>query len=300
MACLSQLNEAAPPGLQFVGGAGGLVFGEIETELCTGRFALHGGHVCGFQPRGAEPLLFMSNEAVFQEGKAIRGGIPVCFPWFGSKKDEQNELVAGAPAHGLVRTKTWELATATASDTGVTIGMQTIEDGWRISNRITFGRSLICDFTVENRGSESRECEIALHTYFQIGDVTRVLIDGLGTLPYLDQLTGESHKPENSPSHAPIRFTEETDRIYHGVASEISLSDEASKREILVKSRGSQSTVVWNPWIAKSKRMADFGDDEYKEMCCIETANIRPNQLVIQPNASANIWLEIEQSNQSC
>jgi glucose-6-phosphate 1-epimerase len=271
---------AIPDRLGFALHPSGLIVGHAACQQGQGSFFLHGAHITHFQPaRAAHPLLFMSEESVFANDKAIRGGIPICFPWFGRSANP------GEPAHGWARLANWQVARSDATDDSVTVVMETFQSPFHLRYFIRFGSDLTAEFTATNRSDRELTCEVALHTYFAIGDIDAVSVHGaLEGLPYLDQLTGQMHPA----AHQAIRFTEETDRVYQGVAQTILLVDDAWKRTIEITSEGSRSTVVWNPWIAKSQRMADFGDEEYRSMVCIETANVKDRRIVLGPNSSSS------------
>lgn len=262
----------------------GLVQGCIATDKCKGVFFLLGAHVSEFQPIGQKPVLFMSSQTFFQEGKPIRGGVPICFPWFGAHPSDP-----AAPAHGWVRTDLWRLSNAILEDGKLTLRFEYRLDPFDLIYVVQFGDELSLDLQIINGGGKVETCEVALHTYFAVADVNRLLVTGLETFPFLDKLTALSNLNEGNP----IRFQKETDRIYHGTVPEISIIDQVLQRRIVLSPRGSHSTVVWNPWIEKSKRMPDFGDDEYQRMCCVETANIAPNQIPLSPGQSTSIGVDI-------
>ncbi len=263
----------------------GLVVGRIESDLCTGRVFLQGAHIAEFQPFHSEhPVLFLSSQSLFAREKAIRGGVPICFPWFGA-----HPMDAGQPAHGLARIRNWELLETRIESGDIVLRMGLDLPPFAIRYSVRFGKSLRYCFEVTNRSSSQQTFELALHTYLRLGDVHRAVVMGLEQVPFLDQLTGQVH----SARGIPIRFTEETDRIYQGAAKMIVVEDPVYRRRVMLQSSDSQSTIVWNPWIAKSKRMADFGDDEYLTMCCIETANVRENRIEIGPEANHSTMVEV-------
>lgn len=262
----------------------GLVRGIVSTQRCRASFFLLGGHVAEYCPAGQEPVLFLSEAAHYEEGKAIRGGVPICFPWFGGNKNDPN-----SPSHGLVRTELWEVSASSCHDDTVEVTLNFATESLALEYRLSFGSSLELEMTVSNRSETEQRYELALHTYFSVGDIERVAIQGLEAQPFLDQLT----ETTESPAGGPIQFSEETDRIYWGEADQIRLVDESNQRTMLVEPSGSQATVVWNPWIAKSKRMPDFGDHEYPKMCCIETAKITPNDVALEPNGSSTTSVRI-------
>ena len=290
---LQELNQRFARGeeLKFNMHPSGLVQGTVNTDKCSGSFFLLGGHVAEFQPRSqSQPILFMSDEAVFEVGKPIRGGIPICFPWFGPHKADAN-----APAHGLVRTAVWEVLESqlTASGVLVTLGYQSTP--FRLSLTVVFGETLDVMLNVQNEAMIAQSCEVALHTYFQLADARRATIVGLEQNEFRDQLTGQIHPAAGTG----IQFTEETDRVYLGSVPVVTIEDEANARSMKIMPRNSHSTVVWNPWVAKSQRMSDFGDQEFERMCCVETANVAPRNWVIAAGQSQSVGFEISTSNAS-
>ena len=256
-----------------------LLSGLVKTRLCEAQFYMHGAHIVRFQPAGQRDLLFVSRDAVYDGGKAIRGGIPICFPWFGPHKTD-----ASAPSHGLVRTRCWKIKTTKMIGEAVEVVLHTQVDDLDASFRMLFDDALHVELSVVNRAPEAVSYETALHSYFSVSDIRQVEVLGLEGVTFLDQLTGA----QQSESH-PIRFTAETDRIYRPSAHCVTLRDPGWEREILVEKSNSQSTVVWNPWIDKAARTADFGDDEWPLMCCIETANILPHGTTLGSGEAGSI-----------
>ncbi|MFO0939491.1 MAG: D-hexose-6-phosphate mutarotase [Pirellulales bacterium] len=275
--------------LRFAKHSSGLVHGLVNTPICTGSFFLLGAHLAEFQNKyqdghQAHPVLFMSREAIFEVGKPIRGGVPICFPWFGPKASDST-----APAHGLVRTELWQVARTECDSEVVVVELTKSIAGFRLNYQMRFGQQLGMSLTITNQSYQAQQCEVALHTYFTISDVSNVSIWGLETIPFFDKISQRSE----SASGEPIAFTSETDRVYSGSVPVIELHDTGLARTIVLRPQNSASTVVWNPWIEKSKRLADFGDDEYLRMCCIETANVGQQQLSLQPAESNTIAVEI-------
>lgn len=271
--------------LQFVEHSSGLIQGNVSTARCRGQFYLHGAHVTQFHPTGAAPLLFLSERSEMREDKPIRGGVPICFPWFGPHPSDTT-----AAAHGLVRTRRWQLQATSIEADGVVrvemgLDLGLAAEHWRLTYTIVWGTALELNLAIENLADESRECEVALHTYLSLANVHAASVSGLEQQSHLDKLTGVT-RPASGQA---IRFTQETDRIYHGRVPEVLVDDPGQHRQIRLLPRNSQSTVVWNPWIAKSQRMSDFGDDEYLRMCCVETANVGSDRMRIPPHTSASI-----------
>lgn len=290
MTDLEELNElfALEECLTFEMHPSGLTLGRVSLPECRAEFTLHGAHVLSYQPANRDrSILFVSDQAIFERGKPIRGGIPICFPWFGS-----NAKDASLPAHGWARTSEWELIETARSSNQVIVRMALSQDEIQVTVELVFGAELSVDVAVINNRDVPLSFEIALHTYFQIHSIDNVEINGLEMVPFVDQLKNITHPGDNLA----IRFSEETDRIYQGIVEQITLVEKGANSRVRVVPRGSQSTVVWNPWIEKSKRMADFGDDEYQRMCCVETANVRANKIVLAPRDSHTTGVSLHAS----
>jgi glucose-6-phosphate 1-epimerase len=276
---LRDLNARfALPGLRFESGKGGLVRIVVQSPLATGELYLQGAHVTEWTPTGHQPVLWMSAASQFEIGKPIRGGVPLCFPWFGP-----NAAQPSAPAHGFARLREWQIAsTCTKDDGAIEVHLQSTIEPFRLAYQVEFGAALKTTLATQLLPNEtSSACfEDALHTYFSVSDVRSIAIAGLEKDGYIDKLDGSRTKPATSHS---IEFHGETDRVYVNSIADCVLTDAGWARTICVSKIGSKSTVVWNPWIDKSKRMADFGDDEWPSMVCIETANIGCNRIELQP-----------------
>lgn len=269
------------PGLHFEAGQGGLTKAVVATPVASGEIYLHGAHVTSWQPAGHEPVLWMSRSSLFQPGKPIRGGVPICFPWFGPHASDPS-----APAHGFARTALWDVTEArTTAEGGISLTLQTRIDSFSVRFTVAFGSVLQMTLTTEPVPGISTDLrfEDALHTYFSVSDVRKVSITGLEQTRYIDKVDGATEKPATG---AAIEFTGETDRVYLNTDAECHLQDPGRNRTIAISKSGSQSTVVWNPWIAKSARMPDFGDHEWPEMVCIETANVGSNAIELALNTS--------------
>jgi D-hexose-6-phosphate mutarotase len=273
-----------PPGVRLGAGEGGLPRVDVATPACAAQVYLHGAHVAAWQPaHAAAPVLWMSGRSAFAAGKPIRGGVPVCFPWFGP-----HPSAAGAPAHGFARLMDWTLAAATVSDEGVTLVFALGVDpqasaAWpwraRVEHRITAGASLAMQLTVSSLDERPFAFEEALHTYLSVGDIERTSVAGLELAEYLDKTAGSVRRRRED---APIRFTGETDRVYLDTEAACTVRD-ARRRRISIAKSGSASTIVWNPWVAKARAMPDFGDDEWRHMVCVETANVGASAVRLEP-----------------
>jgi glucose-6-phosphate 1-epimerase len=256
---------------------------EVDNEYAKASIALHGAHVMEFQPRGADPVLWLSRDAVYSEGKAIRGGIPICWPWFG--RHPGGEL----PAHGFVRNRFWQMESSEQLDNGATRLVMSIGDDdksrsmwdyrFRLRLTIVVGNELSLSLEMENLGSSSFTITGALHSYFNVADVSKVDVLGLEGVEYIDQLLG--HKAIQA---GPVRFDGELDRIYYPARANEIVRDYQLKRDILLKKMGSFSTIVWNPWVAKAGLMTNFEQGGYRNMVCVETANAADDIVQLLPN----------------
>ena len=279
---LKELNKQfSIPGLVFEEGCGGLLRAIVSTPDAHGELFLQGAHVSSWYPVGHQPVLWLSQKSNFEKGKPIRGGVPICFPWFGPKA-----LDSTAPAHGTARLVDWQvIATELKKDGAIEISLKALIAPFVLSYRVEFGQVLKMTLKTELPANATlrQSFEDALHTYFAISDIRTVSIAGLENAAFVDKVDRALLKPASGTS---IKFAGETDRVYVDTLSDCLLTDEGWKRIIRVAKLGSVSTVVWNPWIDKSKRMADFGDDEWPEMVCIETANVASGKIELSPGES--------------
>ncbi|MCA9137741.1 MAG: D-hexose-6-phosphate mutarotase [Planctomycetales bacterium] len=286
---INDLNDRFAIGgvARFEAGQGGLIRLSIATDQATAAVYPHGAHVTHFQSSGDEPLLWMSEKSHFKTGQPIRGGVPVIFPWFGPRQDDPD-----APAHGLVRTAEWSVTEVDRLDDGtVRVSLGISLDSFNIVYRVSVGRRLGLEMIVDNLSDTSASFEQALHTYLTVGDVRQIRVVGLEGATYIDKVDGMARKQQSA---APIRFAGETDSVYLDTEAIVRVEDPVLARTIVVQKSGSLSTVVWNPWTAKASRMADFGDDEWPGMVCIETANVADNSIDLAPGDSATMTATLE------
>lgn len=269
------------PGLSFEQNHNGLVSVVIQSAACTGELFFQGAHVSSWRPFGHEPVLWLSQKSNYEKGKPIRGGVPICFPWFGP-----NASNTTLPAHGFARLQEWQLVGAQQKNSGaMELSLETTIDPFRLSFQVEFGNELKMTLKtlLPQNAMSSQSYEDALHTYFSVSDVRTISIRGLEPASFIDKVDDAQLKPATD---SPIRIESETDRVYLDTQSDCVLEDTQWKRAIRVAKLGSASTVVWNPWIDKSKRMADFGDAEWPGMVCIETANIGDSRIRLSPGES--------------
>jgi glucose-6-phosphate 1-epimerase len=267
------------PGVaQIAAGQGGLAKIRITTGAASAEIYLHGAQVTSWQPSGAAEVLFVSQQSRWEEGRAIRGGIPICFPWFRGKAGNPQ-----APAHGVVRTRGWQLDSVAQEDDRVTATLSTASDErsrqwwpheFRIEHRITVGAELKLELVVTNTGAgenaEAMRFEEALHTYFAVGEVASVRVTGLDEVAYLDNMEANREKMQ----HGDVRYRQATDSAYLNTARAVELIDPGLRRRIRTAKENSLTTVVWNPWKEGAAALADLGDAEWQQMACVEASNI--------------------------
>lgn len=277
-------NFAIKDKLHFVEGAGGLLIAEVTTQYGAATIALQGAHVMTFTPAGEQPLIWLSKFAKFGRGKSIRGGVPVCWPWFGPHVSDPK-----LPGHGYARTVDWRLIQVQSlSDDRVRLEFELEESSatraqWphptSVRNIITVGRALEVELVTTNAGNTPVTIGDAFHTYFTVGDVRQVSIHGLEGCDFLDKVDGGQRKTQSGP----VTIGQEVDRIYLNTGNSCEIRDSSMHRRIKISSSGSRSTVVWNPWIEKANKMGDFGPDGYLGMLCVETANAAEDVVQLAP-----------------
>ncbi len=238
----------------------------VKNRHCEGLVSPYGAHVLSYIPEGGREVLMVSRSSRFEAGQPIRGGVPVCWPWFGD---------AAEPMHGIARRQYWTFAgAATAADGGDTLSFTLeIDRPQRLAARfeVSFGAVLTMRLWSINRGDRDFVLSEALHTYFAVGDIARITVYGLEHTSWIDTV-GDAFRSMPGESGA-LTFAGETDRIYASIAK-VAIDDPVLKRRIIVSKHGSAETVVWNPWQDKAARMADFGDEEYHTMLCVEAGNM--------------------------
>ena len=257
----------------------------METDRCRARLTPYGGQVCEWTPAGQSPVLFMSPRAVFAAGTPIRGGVPICFPWFGPHPTDPTK-----PAHGFARTRTWQVAGVardTAGDVRVVLRLAADADTralwsapFAVSLTLALGASLEMTADVENVGDDAIVYELALHTYLAVGDVEAVRIRGLEGARFVDKVDGGKDKlagPE------PLAIAGETDRVFLDTTTTCVVDDPVLARRLRVEKRHSEATVVWNPGRERARSMRDVGEDSWRGFVCVETANVGPHAVRLAP-----------------
>jgi glucose-6-phosphate 1-epimerase len=276
----SDLDKHTIPGFaQVLEGQGGLPMVRVTTPAATGEIYLHGGQVTSWTPTGHRDVLFVSPASRWEAGRAIRGGIPVCFPWFGNKVGDEQ-----APAHGLVRTRAWTLDSIRRHIDTAVIDLGTASDEadrptWRLELRAIVGASLKVELTVTNTGIEPLVFEEALHAYYAVGDAARARVSGLDEVRFLDKVDGGRERVQEGD----VTIVAETDRVYLDTTGPLVVEDPVWRRRIQIERAHSRAAVVWNPWIERARALADLQDDDWTRFVCVEAANVRPLAIDLGP-----------------
>lgn len=283
-----------PEGVRLRTHSAGLQFIDIEHPAASASLCLQGAQLVSYQAVGKPPLLWVSEAVDFAQGKSIRGGIPVCWPWFGAHGKDVT-----APAHGFARTEPWHLVAASRDVNGVVLTLQLLAaptSRWPYRARVTLvvsiGQSLDLSLRTDNLGDTELQLTQALHTYFAVGSITQVTIDGLAQSNYCDTLLPVGERIQRQ-TEATLRVVAEIDRIYCS-AGPVVLGDDT--QQIRIANSGCNSLVVWNPWIEKSKRLSNFLGDDYLRMMCVETANCGDDTVSIAAGGSHTLSVNYSQS----
>lgn len=281
--------------LDFREDSSGLIVAEIDNALASASLCLQGAHLMTWQPGNQTvPVVWLSRDAKLAAGKSIRGGVPVCWPWFGAHASEP-----GFPAHGFARTTPWRVVESGTEPDGATrLTLRLAENvntpaQWpypcTLDLTVIVGETLRMELTTENTGESDFVISEALHTYFRIGDIGAVRVAGLSGCDYWDKVGGSTLKKQDGM----IQFAGETDRVYVNTAAECVIEDDRLKRRIRVAKSGSLSTVVWTPWTAKAARMGDLGQpDGWRAMLCVESANALENAVRVAAGARHTLIVE--------
>lgn len=286
---LAQLNQTygLTGQVTFVEGKGDFPYIEVTNDQATALISIYGGQVLAFQPEGsAHDLLFVSDKAYYQAGKAIKGGVPVCWPWFGPDPEGQ-----GRPNHGFVRNRRWQVNSTQALPSGATQVILGLTDtaetlalwphAFELALEITVGRTLQMVLVSRNRGDRPFDLTQALHTYFTVGDIAQTTVTGLDGTTYIDKVDSQTVKPQEGP----VAIAAEVDRIYQGVPAELMIKDRALERQIRIRSTGNQTAVVWNPWVEVSKQSGDLSNEAYQKFICVETTNAADDVVTVAPQS---------------
>ncbi|MFJ3074988.1 D-hexose-6-phosphate mutarotase [Pseudomonas sp. NPDC087029] len=269
----------------------------ISSDHAELLIAQQGAQILSYQRVGEPPLLWLSDQAIFRQGKSVRAGVPVCWPWFGNLQRNPQAVQAmyhaeQAPAHGLARTRDWQLLgiEEAGSELRIEFGLPEAQGelpGWphdvELKLRVVLGDALELSLTSHNRGNTPVTISQALHSYFAVSDVRQARVEGVEGLSYIETLADWKQRQQEGA----LGFAGETDRIYLDTPPTLSIVDPHWNRRITLASSGSRSAVIWNPWTERAKELADMADDGWQRMLCIETANVWDDVVELRPGASS-------------
>lgn len=281
----------------FVEGQTGMPIIEVSTKKASATIALYGGQILSYKSNGMEhDLFYLSDKAIYQQGKAIRGGVPVCWPWFG--EDPSN---LGRQAHGFARNLLWNVLDCQLHDdiAEITLGLEstaTSKQWWpsefRLRKKIVIGDQLDISLTTENRGEIPFSISKALHTYFLVGEISQTTVVGLDGVDYLDK-TLDFSKHTQVGDITPFA---ETDRVYLESPAHVQIIDQSLSRKIDIEQSGADNIVVWNPW-TRASLLNDMNADDYGHFICVETANALANSVIIASGASHQMQVKYNVSS---
>jgi len=286
--------------LTFRDDASGLVVADFSNAQATASLCLQGAHLMNWQPKSqAQPVVWLSRDAKMAAGKSIRGGAPVCWPWFGAHATE-----ATFPGHGYARAVPWQVMESGVEPNGATrLTLRLVdsdktraqwEHSCNVELSVVVGETLRMSLTTENTGTQDFVIGEALHTYLQISDIGAVRVMGLDGCEYWDKVGGSVLKKQAGA----VTFASEVDRVYINTAAECVIHDDKLKRCIHIKKSGSQSTVVWTPWVEKATKMGDMGQpDGWREMVCIESVNAIENVVTVAAGTKHALVVEYTASS---
>ncbi|AFY37961.1 Aldose 1-epimerase [[Leptolyngbya] sp. PCC 7376] len=293
---IQQLNQdfGIDGSVRFTEERAGFPIIEIKNNFATAAISIYAAHVISYQPVNTdEDLIYLSEDVIYKIGTALRGGIPICWPWFGPHPTDGSK-----PSHGVARKTFWQVSSTETTTTGATRVILKLTDSqesralwdyrFELAIAVTVGETLNIELITRNTGDKAFDVTQALHTYFKIGNVDQVQVLGLDGCEYIDKVDGGEFKTQLGE----VAIAAEVDRVYNDLPAELIIADPALNRKIHITSKNSTTAIVWNPWINKSKALGDFPNEGYKQMICVETANAAKEVITVQPQSQYSITVE--------
>lgn len=287
---IASLNAkyAIPGQVEIVAGRGGLPTINVNNNAAKSEISIMGGHVLTYQPKGEDEMLWLSKKSDFADGLPIRGGIPICWPWFGPHPTDKSQ-----PLHGFVRTMMWDICSICAPTPERTIVVLVIKDNdhtraiwnfpFKLELEVSIGERLEVTLRTYNPGCTPFHITQGIHTYFGVKDVSAITIHGFDGVSYFNKVGGANN---TLLQQGPIKVDKEIDAVFLNCAGAAELEDHAGKRHIRIDKEGSNSAVVWNPWIERSKNLPGYEPTSYQTMVCIETCNALADGRDIAPGGT--------------
>ena len=279
----------------------------VRTAAAELLVAQQGAQILSYQRHGERPLIWLSEQAEFKQGQSVRGGVPLCWPWFGDLRRNPQAVQAMyqgghlAPAHGLVRGLDWQLLGIDSQDDGVSLefvfnSREQLLPTWphaaELRLAIRLDERLHLSLSNRNLGDTPLTISQALHSYFAVGDIRQAEVEGLHGCRYVETLEDW----QQSQQSGALGFAGETDRIYLDTPAQLSIRDPAWQRRIQLHSSGSGSAVLWTPWIDKARRLSQFAENAWPGMLCVEHGNLLNDMLELAPGAqhqlNLSLWAE--------
>ena len=277
--------------VQFTQGPGGLTQVEVTHARARAVIAIQGAQLLSYARHDEPAVVWVSPQAKYSAGKSVRGGVPICWPWFGPHASDP-----ALPTHGYARTLPWEVVQVVSTREATQLVFELVPDAatrarWpqnsKLECHITIGDALEMELVTRNLSGEAMSITDALHTYFGVSDVRAIRVLGLDGVEYIDKVDAGRRMRQSGD----VTFNGETDRVYLNTEGDCVIEDPGYARRIRIAKRGSRSTVVWNPWIDKAAKLGDMGDDGYLRMVCVESANALDNAVLIAPGDEHRLWV---------
>lgn len=283
---IAELNNkfGIPGNIKFYAGPGDLPMIDISNQFANCIISIYGAQLISYHPVNEKEILWMSDKSLFEEGKAIRGGIPICFPWFGPHATDTL-----LPQHGFARLFVWEVAKAEMLENGASLIHLHLHHSpatkafwpfeFSASLSVTVGVKMDVKLSITNAGDAPFNFTDALHSYFNVSDIKNISIEGLYKTGYYEANSNELKVQQE----ALLNITKEENRRYVDQIDECIIHDNGFNRKIRVSKTGSKVTVVWNPGGVTAKNIADISDEGYKTFICVEAANALTDVVALAP-----------------
>lgn len=275
---------------------------QIDHPLFKASVLLQGAQIIEFSPAhyNFKNALWLSPSAHYKTGESIRGGVPICWPWFGAPEKNPTNIsqnIKHPSAHGFARNSIWQLKNIKESCHQIEItltlsssaeSLQYWPFNFELEAKFIIGKTLRICLSTHNTDKQVVTYSQALHTYLPTSDINKTLIHGADSTTYIDALDHWKQKQQQGS----INFCMETDRIYM-LRDNTALTTTTPQHTLLLSQFNSRSTVIWNPWIEKSKRISQFSPADFNSMFCIETANVLEDAVTLKPNETHQIGMQL-------
>ncbi|WP_239689674.1 D-hexose-6-phosphate mutarotase [Aquitalea pelogenes] len=279
-----RMSISLPAAAQLIPLGNALTLLQLDGGSFSATLSLLGGQLLSFQPYGQQPWLYMSPQAMLQQGKAIRGGVPVCWPWFGPHPTD-----TAAPAHGVARQQDWQLLSVEQDGDAFHVKLQGPHwQGLDVELEYTLSDHIAMQLHTHNHSQQPHTVSTALHSYLAVSDSRRIQLSGVEEAVFEDKVAARYSRLPSSP----LQLNGEFDAIVYSEADVI-LHDPQWQRRLRISRSGSGSVVLWNPWQDKAARLADLPDEGWHDFVCIEAANAGEDSYTLEPGSSHTLGCQI-------